>query len=496
MRIAMVNWGWPPRQTGGPIGYAADLCKELVKSGNQVYMFYGGDSNFKGRCYLEYREEEKVNLVSLVNSPNQYSNFGLPLNECKQPLVEYYFEEFLDKVKPELVHFHSLIGLSGSMIGLAKKKGITTIVSLHNYWFICPRGDFLIPPDYRLCPGPDQGLNCALCVPPPEKTWKRKISSARNILKTQLKKNVWLKRRLQKIILNANKLKNGLISSHNQGSDIPSLTSSPDPLMVWGYKFRQEYLRDQLSKNADLIIAVSNAVKDIFVQNGIPENKIMVLHSGIKMAEKLEDFAQKNHIGPRNPLIFGFFGPVQPYKGVHILVEAFNKLTPGSARLLIFGTGPSSYYQRLMSKANPHVEFKGAFDDLAKMLSEFDVAVVPPIWHDNAPLVVLEALSAKKPIIGADIGGIPDFVQDGVNGLLFEPGNPFDLAEKMKKIIDFPQLVENFRRNIKKQKTMKEHAQDLQPVYDKLINGEKAVFLRSVSPGEIINREKSLFPRL
>jgi len=296
--------------------------------------------------------------------------------------------------------------------------------------------------------------------------------------------------------LNTNKLESRVISSKIEGTDIPAIAPPPDSLKVWGYQFRQEYLRDQLSKNADLIIAVSNAVKDIFVQNGIPENKIMVLHSGIKMAEKLEDFAERNYQEPRNPLIFGFFGPVQPYKGVHILVEAFSKLPLGSAKLLIFGTGPSSYYQRLMSKANPFVEFRGAFDDLSRMLSEFDVAVVPPIWHDNAPLVVLEALSAKKPIIGADIGGIPDFVQDGVNGLLFEPRNPSDLAEKMKKIIDSPQLVKIFRKNIKKQKTMKEHAQDLQQVYDKLINGKKAVSLRLVSQGEKINREKLLVPQV
>lgn len=465
MRIMMVNWGWPPKQTGGPIGYAADLCKELVRSGHQVYMFYGGDSNFKGKCYLEYREEEGVNLASLVNSPNQYSNFGLPVNECKQPVVEHFFEEFLDKAKPDLVHFHSLIGLSGSLMEITKKRGIRTIVSLHNYWLICPRGDFILPYDYNLCSGPDHGLNCALCIPAREKPLKRKIDNLKNIFKAQFKKNIWLKRILQKILLSTYKFKNKLTRPEMEKRETFPSVSAPDPLMVWGYKFRQEYLRDQLSKNADLIIAVSNAVKDVFVQNGISENKIMVLHSGIKMAEKLEAYAEKNPTKTRNPLTFGFFGPVQPYKGVHILVEAFNQLPPGSARLLINGTGPSAYCQSLMRKANPYVEFKGAFDDLAQMLSEFDVAVVPPIWQDNAPLVVLEALSAKKPIIGANIGGIPDFVQDGLNGLLFEAGNSFDLAEKMRKIIESPGLVESFKGNIKSQKTMREHSEDIEEIY-------------------------------
>jgi glycosyltransferase involved in cell wall biosynthesis len=470
MRIAMVNWGWPPRQTGGPIGYAADLCQDLVKSGHQVYMFYGGDTNFKRKCYLEYYEEEEVNLASLVNSPNRYSNFGLPLNECKQPVVEHFFEEFLNKVKPDLVHFHSLIGLSASLMEIAKKKGTRTVVSLHNYWFLCPRGDFLIPPDYRLCEGANGGLDCAICLPKAVKGWKRRIDTLKGIFKTQLKKNVWMKRKLQKIILNTNKFKNRFSPSAMKENSLPCLNLPPDPLMVWGYKFRQEYLREQLSKYTDLIIAVSNSVKDIFVQNGISEDKIIVLHSGIKVADKLRDFAEKNDIPPRKPLVFGFFGPVQPYKGVHILVEAFNQLPSGSAKLLIYGTGPSHYYQALMNKANSYVEFRGAFDDLAKMLMEFDVAVVPPIWPDNAPLVVLEALSAKKPIIGAEIGGIPDFVQDRVNGLLFESGNSSDLAEKMKRIIESPDLVKAFKRNIKKQMTMKEHAKEMEVIYRNLLS--------------------------
>ncbi len=239
--------------------------------------------------------------------------------------------------------------------------------------------------------------------------------------------------------------------------------------MVQGYKFRQKHLRDQLSFNTDLVIAVSNAVKNVFVRNGVPENKIMVLHSGIKMAEKLEIFAQKNDIPYRNPLIFGFFGPVHPYKGVHILVEAFSKLPLGSARLVIYGTGPSHFYQSLMNKANSYVEFRGAFDDLGKMLMEFDVAVIPPIWEDNAPLVVLESQAGKKPIIGANIGGIPDFVQDGVNGLLFKAGDSEDLASKMKILIDSPYLIEKYKSNVKRPKSMQEHTSDIEQIYAQLL---------------------------
>ena len=468
MNVLMVNWGWPPRQTGGPIGYAADLCKELATRGHRISMFYGGDCNFKKKPYLKTREEDGVVLGSLVNSPNRYSNFGHPLRECKQPEIEKFYLDFLKEINPDMVHIHSLIGLSGSIIELTKKMGIPIVVSLHNYWFICPRGDFLIPPTYDLCAGPDRGLNCASCCPKENKI-DRNIADAKDTIKSLLKRNVKLKRRLQKYLMRFNSWKRRLPSESPNGPTFSIPLSIPEPMEVFGYQFRQEYFRRLLSEDADLVIAVSKAVKRIFVQHGVPAKKIKVLHSGIKAAEELNKMAGETEQKVRNPIIFGFFGPVQPYKGVHILIDAFNRLPEGKARLLIFGTGSSDYVSHLMRQAKPGVEFRGAFDDLGKMLTEFDVSIVPPIWEDNAPLVVLESQAAKKPIIGADIGGIPDFVQDRVNGFLFKPRNAEDLAKKMKELINSPELVEQFKQNIKRPKSMKEHAVDIEQVYAQLL---------------------------
>ena len=468
MKIMQVNWGWPPRQSGGPIGYAADLCKELTKRGHQVSMFYGGDHNFKRRPCLEVREEDGVVLGNLINSPNRYSNAGYPLRECKQPEVERFYLDFLKRMNPELVHVHSLIGLSGSIIELTKMMGIPIVVSLHNYWFICPRGDFLIPPDYRLCSGPDRGLNCAVCLPRKNKL-SRNMACVNDTIRSLLKRNVRLKRTLQRYLMWLNRRRRYLPSG-NSDKPFPSMSSViPEPMEVFGYQFREEYLRRLLSEDADHIIAVSGAVKRIFARHGVSEEKMRVLHSGIKTAEELQRIAASTKQKVRNPIIFGFFGPVQPYKGVHVLVDAFNRLPEGSARLLVFGTGSSDYVSRLIRKAKPGVEFRGAFDDLATILTEFDVAVVPPIWEDNAPLVVLESQAAGKPIIGADIGGIPDFVQDNVNGLLFKAGDAEDLAKKMRELAASSPLVEYLRQNVTPPKSMREHAADMERVYARLL---------------------------
>ena len=140
---------------------------------------------------------------------------------------------------------------------------------------------------------------------------------------------------------------------------------------------------------------------------------------------------------------------------------------------LFLTTGDTSYMVKLMKMANSSVKFKGAFNRLIQILPQFDVAVVPPIWHDNAPLVVLEALAARKPIIGADIGGIPDFVKDGTNGFLFRAGDPEDLALTMKKVIDHPRLIKHFRKNMTTPRTMHHHTTELEEVYHRLLSGRE-----------------------
>ncbi len=463
MRLMQVNWGWPPRQSGGPIGYVADLSKELVHRGHEVSVFCAGDYDFKGACRLSLREENRIKLGSLVNSPNLIASCGSPIEECRHPLIEDMFVRFLELNRPQVIHFHSLIGLCGSLPGIAKSLGIPTVVSLHNYWFICPRSDFLRPPDWTLCPGPDAEDRCALCISPADFSAQRK-ALLRHRLKCLIKRNGTLKRLIQRGQMSFLRLVHSRLQT-DDGSKDPVVERSPSPEEISGYRYRRQFLKSQLTGSADLIIAVSQGVKHQFVKHGIPGKKIRVLHSGLKQAEALETFSKRTHHVVGSPVRFGFFGPVLPYKGVHVLVEAFNRLTPGSARLLIFGSGDAKYMVKLMNTANRFVEFKGTFKSLTRILPQFDVAVVPPIWHDNAPLVVLEALAARKPVIGARIGGIPDFVRHGYNGLLFKAGDPDDLASRMNELVQSPQVIERLKRNITTPPSMQRHAQDMETVY-------------------------------
>lgn len=94
--------------------------------------------------------------------------------------------------------------------------------------------------------------------------------------------------------------------------------------------------------------------------------------------------------------------------------------------------------------------------------------IFPSIWYENCPLVIHEAFLAGIPVIASRLGSIPEFIHDGKNGLLFNPGDSADLAEKLKTIITNPGLIERLANGIKRVKTISEDASDMEDLYIKV----------------------------
>jgi glycosyltransferase involved in cell wall biosynthesis len=99
------------------------------------------------------------------------------------------------------------------------------------------------------------------------------------------------------------------------------------------------------------------------------------------------------------------------------------------------------------------------------MLGGKDLGVVPSVWWDNAPQTVFEFLSCGVPVLGAAVGGIPDFVRDGENGVLFQGNNPFDLARRLAGVLKEPWRLNAMRRNARPTKDIDVNADELDRVY-------------------------------
>lgn len=155
-----------------------------------------------------------------------------------------------------------------------------------------------------------------------------------------------------------------------------------------------------------------------------------------------------------------FFGRINESKGVDLLLEAFSSLDT-SEKLKIAGSGEINKFEKLTEELNidDRVEFLGYLGDeeLVKTINSSRVVVVPSKLRETFGLVGLESMSCGTPVIGANVGGIPDYIEDGKTGYLFEFRSADDLEEKMRKFLSLDSVRE---------KSMREEARNTAESYD------------------------------
>jgi len=439
IRILQVVHGFPPKNLAGTEIYTYFLSKELSRR-HDVHVFYPtyGKNAYSVKHFV--RDGLTLHELSLpYNLTERIKKDIIYRSTYMNKKVEEKFKQTLDKVAPDIVHFQHLINLSASLIEVTKGKGIPIVLTLHDYWFICPLIQ-LLTSDYNICTGPDeQAKNCFEC-------WnKRKVEFLANYLRKWL-----IPRKISKKILDL------ALRTINRKKD---------------FEQRKKYMKLLLLK-VDKIITPSKFLKNFFIGHGIPKEKIIFSENGYNL-NIFGNFEKKK----KKKITFGFVGTIQKHKGVDVLIEAFNKIDDQNVELRIYGDYDmnSSYFKELKSKIkNPNIKFMGRFEDIKEPYSEIDILVVPSIWYETGgPLVVKEAFATKTPIIGSALGCIPEFVKHNTTGLLFKAGDSKDLYEKIKMVLEDPKIIERFKSNIKLPKSIKEQAVEIERIYKEVIENNK-----------------------
>ena len=187
----------------------------------------------------------------------------------------------------------------------------------------------------------------------------------------------------------------------------------------------------RFSRNVDVFTAVSRYIVDTYARYGVFPNadKMVIYNSCTAQSTAMSD-RSKSHI-----LRFGFMGRLHPSKGMHNLLRSYLQMAPGTAELLIAGSGAEEYENQLRQIANGHpgVRWLGVVKPEA-FLPGIDVLVVPSVVHDSAPLVISESMSCGVPVIGARRGGIPELMGEGT-GYVFDPGEPEALTRTMEAVL-------------------------------------------------------------
>lgn len=238
------------------------------------------------------------------------------------------------------------------------------------------------------------------------------------------------------------------------------------------YFLRERYIKGFLAL-VDRFIAPSEFLKKRYVEWGLPPDRISVIENGQPPTAP----APWRPAEGNGDSVFGYFGQITPYKGLDVLLKAFN-LLPAKVRELcrleIHGGVPdisapdfSRAIEQALESAPPQVRYAGAYasDDLPTRMAGLDWVVVPSIWWENSPLVIQEAFVHRRPVICSNIGGMAEKVTDGKNGLHFRVGNAASLAEKLMLAVTQRGLLDKLRAGITPPPTIDESAESCLRVY-------------------------------
>jgi glycosyltransferase involved in cell wall biosynthesis len=172
-------------------------------------------------------------------------------------------------------------------------------------------------------------------------------------------------------------------------------------------------------------IAVSRSVAQRAMEAGLTAAKVQVLPNFIDVSD-MTPASPDTTVGPPTVL---FVGPESPHKGRAVLIDAFRGLPPGYARLALVGSAAEVNIDGVST-----IGFtRGAL--LWEQYQRASVVVVPSVWPEPCPTVILEAMAHGRPVIGSRIGGIPDLVHDGLTGLLVPPNDPAALASGLRCLL-------------------------------------------------------------
>ena len=265
-----------------------------------------------------------------------------------------------------------------------------------------------------------------------------------------------------------------------------------------------------ICKQADIVFAITHAVRHYLISKGVDSDKILVLPNGVdtKRFQPIpEDEMLKSDLGLGNGPIVGYVGSFVKYEGLDILIDAFHKLSLkyDDARLLMVGDGVirTSLENQVQSLGlQEKVVFTGRVphDDVNKYHSLIDIAPFPRtpdiVCEFISPLKPFESMAMGQVVVASDVAALSEIIEDGVNGRLFRKGDSVSLAEVIDSIIqeegEISRLSEAGLNWVKQNRDWNNLADYLNKTHSHILNGsEIPELLGSSKPLTIINGKVS-----
>jgi glycosyltransferase involved in cell wall biosynthesis len=408
-RLLMTAFGF--NDSGGGTIVPRLTAKELARRGWDVTVFHAAVELAPDQppYHVAEFEEDGVRLLAVHNRRHGLWDKQAPLRELDDPPITAAYAAALDRVAPDVVHFHNLHNLGAALIDQTAARGIPSFFSTHNYWLACPRA-YLQTGAATICAGPGDGARCASCC---------------------------------------------------------ERAAAADE-----YRRRLGEIRARVSRGVTSVLAVSDAVRHTLLGAGYPAELVEVVRQGMphdtEIWERLgRDRTPGRAGGDAAPLTVAFVGSAYPLKGPQLLVEAAQRVR-APIRVQIHGKVPAEYRDELLARDHKGLmELCGEFhaSEMARVLAGVDAVALPSVWWDCAPLVAAECLAGRVPLVVPRLGGLAEAVRDGVDGLVFDGLDVGALAAALERLAGEPGLLERLQQGIEAPRAFAAYVDDLEARY-------------------------------
>jgi glycosyltransferase involved in cell wall biosynthesis len=406
---------FPPYGNGGTEQLVAWTARALSQAGHAVRIVAAIPRRSSASAQSRDPLDSDLDVAFLEPSTDKTAS-GRIRCEYADPHMGEAFGRVLDGFRPDVVHFFHLGGLTACALEEAAGRGIPTVVMVTDFWFECPTIQLLLT-DHSICPGPSASrLNCA-----------------RHLLQ--------LRHPALRGLEHLGALDGFIEHGFKIAASVPALSPLARPHVE--LQGRSDTIRTALRK-ASRILAPTEHMRKRLLGFGLTPEAISLLRYGVPSRRT----AGRRAIEPRlgDTFRIAFVGTLAPHKGAHLIVDALRRIDDGRVRVDLYGGGgPLRYRDQLqrMTENDARVALCGEIEPEAidAMLCEVDALVIPSLWYENAPLIALQAVANRCPVLAADVPGLRECIRERADGWFFRRGDADDLAVRMRAAIDSPERL-------------------------------------------------------
>jgi glycosyltransferase involved in cell wall biosynthesis len=404
VRIALAAHALPPRSTAGVEVYTLRLAQALRARGHEILLLAAAHDLAAAPFSLRRRELEGLAVAEVVNVHHKgtlEATYDEP--ELAAPLVRA-----LSEFRPDVLHAQHLLNLSVALPRLAREAGAAVVMTLHDYWPSCPRDGLRMREDLATC-GEIELTTCARCL------------ASSPYLTPPLQRGIAGAARRAGLGRHLHRIHDLFPRTTERALRLARRMRPASHGLVEALARRREAIRAALG-SVDVFLAPTAFAVERALEFGLPASRVRRWPLGAVPWEPLERPARARRR-------LAYFGTLAPHKGVHVLIEAIARMRAGDLTLDVHGSTAThpGYAEKLRRAAarDDRIRFRGPYaeGEQRRLLAEVDAVVLPSLWWENSPMVVLEALAAGVPVIASATGGVPELVSDGISGLLVPPGD-------------------------------------------------------------------------